>query len=213
MFCDYGCGNEYTHILKNGKKCCSISYQKCPALRKRNSNGLKKAHKEGRIDCSHFNGKRGWRKGKNALTDNRIGKSFDDIFSINSDSPSKYLKKIIINNNLKSHTCEKCGIKDSWQNEPITLELDHINGIRSDNRLINLRFLCPNCHSQTTTFKGRNIDKNKIKVDDKELLLALKNNNSIRKALIEVGMDPKGANYNRVYYIMGKYDIIIGNKD
>jgi hypothetical protein len=58
------------------------------------------------------------------------------------------------------HWCELCGLKDTWNGRPITLELDHINGDNKDNKYSNLRLLCPNCHSQTDTFKGRN-KKNK----------------------------------------------------
>ena len=45
----------------------------------------------------------------------------------------------------------------SWNGRPIPLELDHVNGRRTDNRLDNLRILCPNCHAQTDTYRGRNI--------------------------------------------------------
>jgi 5-methylcytosine-specific restriction endonuclease McrA len=54
------------------------------------------------------------------------------------------------------YKCAHCGIGDSWNNKKLTLTLEHINGIRDDNRLDNLCFLCPNCHSQTSTFTGRN---------------------------------------------------------
>lgn len=47
-------------------------------------------------------------------------------------------------------------------NKKITLQLDHINGINNDNRVENLRFLCPNCHSQTSTYTGKNTKKNKV---------------------------------------------------
>ncbi len=56
---------------------------------------------------------------------------------------------------LKQKRCEECGI-DSWMGQPVTLVLDHINGINNDNRLENLRILCPNCHALTETWCGRN---------------------------------------------------------
>jgi hypothetical protein len=51
--------------------------------------------------------------------------------------------------------CE-CGVGKFWQGRPITLQIDHTNGIDGDHRIENLRFMCPNCHSQTETFCGRN---------------------------------------------------------
>jgi hypothetical protein len=52
-------------------------------------------------------------------------------------------------------TCAMCGNAGEWQGKPLTLQLDHVNGKYDDNRLENLRWLCPNCHSQTETFAGR----------------------------------------------------------
>lgn len=51
--------------------------------------------------------------------------------------------------------CDECGTGDTWQGRRLVLEIDHINGNRWDNRLQNLRYLCPSCHSQTDTFSGR----------------------------------------------------------
>lgn len=56
---------------------------------------------------------------------------------------------------MKENRGERCGISD-WQSEPLSLQLHHENGDGTDNRLANLSFLCPNCHSQTDTYGGRN---------------------------------------------------------
>lgn len=68
---------------------------------------------------------------------------------------SNKLKKKLYDEGLKEPKCEKCGIVN-WEEKPLTLHLDHVNGDSSDNRLDNLQILCPNCHSQTTTYAGRN---------------------------------------------------------
>jgi 5-methylcytosine-specific restriction endonuclease McrA len=56
---------------------------------------------------------------------------------------------------LKPALCAICGIAD-WRGEPLSLALHHVNGDRLDNRVENLELLCPNCHSQTDTYSGRN---------------------------------------------------------
>jgi hypothetical protein len=68
---------------------------------------------------------------------------------------SRHLKTRLVEEGLLEPTCEDCGIC-TWNDRPLTLQLDHINGDRRDNRLDNLRLLCPNCHSQTPTYCGRN---------------------------------------------------------
>ena len=57
---------------------------------------------------------------------------------------------------LLGNTCSACKIKSQWNEMDLVLHLDHINGIPTDNRIENLRLLCPNCHSQTSTYCGRN---------------------------------------------------------
>ncbi|MFE2278402.1 HNH endonuclease signature motif containing protein [Streptomyces sp. NPDC059454] len=57
------------------------------------------------------------------------------------------------------HVCGECGIGDTWQGRRLVLEIDHINGDRLDNRQENLRYLCPSCHSQTSTFANRSRER------------------------------------------------------
>lgn len=78
----------------------------------------------------------------------------EDIFVVNGTFDRRILKRRLLAIGRKEQ-CEECGLKKQWQGKAISLQLDHINGIPNDNRLENLRFLCPNCHSQTETFAGR----------------------------------------------------------
>lgn len=65
-------------------------------------------------------------------------------------------KRRLLRDNILANECAVCGIKGIWNNQPLSLQLDHINGNNKDNSLPNLRLLCPNCHSQTETFAGKN---------------------------------------------------------
>lgn len=65
------------------------------------------------------------------------------------------LKKRLLSENILKNECSECGISE-WMGKPISLQLDHINGNKRDHSLINLRILCPNCHSQTDTYTGKN---------------------------------------------------------
>lgn len=80
------------------------------------------------------------------------------------------IKKYLLKFNLKDYICEKCGCGPVWDDMPLTLQLDHVNGDRNDNTLNNLRFLCPNCHSQTNTYCGRNNHKEPSKHELQKLL-------------------------------------------
>jgi len=64
---------------------------------------------------------------------------------------------------LKERRCEKCGQDEIWCGERLSLHLDHINGNHKDNRLENLKVLCPNCHSQTPTYAGKKTKKGRKK--------------------------------------------------
>ena len=125
------------------------------------------------------------------------------IFTTNCKHVRSILRRAIIKDNLLPYKCAICGI-DKWNGKTLSLEIDHINGINNDNRLENLRFLCPNCHSQTDTWRK---PKKRIVVTDEYFVKALQNHRNIRQALLALGLSAKGANYNRARELIHKYNI------
>lgn len=85
----------------------------------------------------------------------------EDVLIENSTYKRSNLKRRLISNSYLEYKChgKNCEITKEWLGSPISLQLEHINGIFNDNRLENLTLLCPNCHSQTATFAGK---KNKV---------------------------------------------------
>ena len=210
MLCEYGCGNEAQHELKNGKKCCSKSHNSCPEVRKKNSVGLKQAYQDGRkvVSDKVFGQNRGWSKGKTFLSDHRLKSSLDPnkIFIENCPYTPKVVRQLIFRSKIIDYKCAVCGI-DKWNEKEIRLQVDHINGKNNDNRIQNLRFLCPNCHSQTNTYCGKNINGRKPHIEECVFVDALKESKNIRQTLIKLGLTPKGANYDRARHLIEKYNI------
>ena len=80
---------------------------------------------------------------------------FDELLGPDTPRSRGHLKRRLLAAGLKENRCEDCGIA-RWHKRPLSLCLHHVNGDRHDNRLENLRLLCPNCHSQTPNFGSKN---------------------------------------------------------
>ena len=139
---------EFKTIVAN-----SFSYSDClRALGLGTSGGsstdvLKRRIQELGCSTEHFN------RGKSGAYQKY---TMEEILVEDSDYVSiSRLKARLVNEGYLEYKCSCCGINE-WLGKPISLQLDHINGNNRDHRIENLRFLCPNCHSQTDTYAGKN---------------------------------------------------------
>jgi len=213
MYCEYGCGNEAKFTNKSGKNTCEKYSAQCPALKEKNKDGLKKAYKTGkRLYVDHFGDKRAWSRGKNALMDSRVSRNGlmteDVIFCEKSTSTRTYVRKLLMDEG-RGNICEICKITN-WLEQPISMQLDHINGVSNDNRRENLRFICPNCHSQTETYCGRNVNKRKSDEREtpiKEWVEALKSEKNVYRALLKMNLCVSKKNYEKAIKIKEEYNI------
>jgi len=96
------------------------------------------------------------KNGRKWIHNNRPKIPLDDILVENSTYTNMTkLKKQLIKEGVLEERCGKCGVGSVWNGLPLVIQMDHINGKRNDNRVENLRMLCPNCHSQTKTYSGK----------------------------------------------------------
>jgi Zn finger protein HypA/HybF involved in hydrogenase expression len=118
---------------------------------------------------------------------------------------SSSLRNLIFKSNLFVLECSKCKIK-KWNGESITLEVEHKNGDHNDNSKDNLELLCPNCHSQTKTYRKKKIKEHKKNVTDFQILEILKKPNiiNINQVINELQMSNSGGNYRRLHEIIKK---------
>lgn len=97
------------------------------------------------IDYSHFR-----------LHTHVIKRTVDNVFIKNSTATQKVLRHWYIKGEYSDYKCSICGMQPIWQGKSLVLILDHINGCSNDDRLENLRWVCPNCNMQLPTTNGRN---------------------------------------------------------
>jgi hypothetical protein len=143
-----------------------------------NYNSLTSFIKSHNIDISHFNFKKPLK-----IELNFTKKGLEEILVKNSlYKSSNHLKSRLYNNQLKTRICELCGQNENWQGKKMSLILDHINGDRYDNRLENLRIVCPNCNATLETHcRGLNPKKNEKYNPRKKKCISDSCENMIRK--------------------------------
>lgn len=112
---------------------------------------------EGNIDISHM------KRISSQIHFTKSKTPLSEILVENSSYNRNHLKNRLIKEKLLINNCYECGLGGVWNGKPLSLQLDHINGKNNDNRITNLRLLCPNCHSQTETFGARNHKKISLK--------------------------------------------------
>ena len=144
-----------------------------------NYDKVKRLIKENNLDITHFLNRSDYMKKYN----NQDKKEMSEILVENSSYSRGSLKRRLINEFLLPYKCNFCGNDGSWFGKQISLILDHINGVNNDNRLTNLRLLCPNCNATLETHCGGNV-KNKKNIKEKKILTLthhIEKNKKLRK--------------------------------
>lgn len=201
VFCSKNCTNKFKRIKG---KADSVEATNCKTCGKEVQYYVSKPRQFCSIYCSNISrrkekNKKNWDgtrvKRDRWLADVKL-KKFDDL--MNTDFKllgfGRQRTRIIIEQQGK---CNRCNLHE-WMNEPIAIEIDHKDGDNKNNTRDNMEGLCPNCHSLTETWRGRNFESSVgEKVGDEELLVAINETKNIRQALMKVGLAAKGANYKR----------------
>jgi 5-methylcytosine-specific restriction endonuclease McrA len=184
--------NDIYNIIKNSKTIREVLIKLNKNDSSLNYKWFNKYVIDNKIDISHFLNKSEYMKSMHS--ENKLNKINDDfIFSNETKVARSVVKSRIISNNIIPYECKFCKNKGEWHGKKITLILDHINGISYDNRLENLRFLCPNCNSTLETHckghKGLIKDKQSKKPRRLELNSRIKLRKVVRPDKISLEKD------------------------
>lgn len=152
---------EFINIVKNSNSYSEVLHKLGYSYHSGTSYGkIKSRINELNIDISHF------------YKIEKINRNPDNIFIKDSTVTQSTLRRYYKKGNYTSYICSICGQKPIWQNKELTLILDHINGENRDDRLENLRWVCPNCNAQLdTTYRNKIIKKKYYCIDCKKEIL------------------------------------------
>lgn len=189
--CAYGCGQIGKYLNNSGTIMCDIISSKCPAIKEKNSNKISNLHKSGKNI--------GW---KLLPKDKRMGNLNKRFAEFGTPGKGQFKNALILE---RGHICENCKLSE-WMGIPITIELEHIDGNTNNNTRENLKLLCPNCHSQTPTWRRR---KNKYsknrRYSDEEMIASIKISKNMNECLKRLSLS--WGSGETILKIMQQYDI------
>lgn len=192
-FCHYGCGQKARFINGSKKLMCCERSNSCPAIRLKNSIGVSNSGRDYKLDYQNLSqevkDRMAWSRDKFTNT------SFEYEGTGNH-------KKFLIQE--RGHKCESCGLEE-WLNQKIALELEHIDGDNKNNIKENLKLLCPNCHSQTKTWRKRKTKGNNKKYSDDEMIEAIKSSPNLNFCLKKLNLS--WGSGQTIVRVMEKYNI------
>lgn len=200
------CKNEHDGLYGSGRFCSETCARGFSTKAKRNEINKKVSEKLlGQKRMPHIFSNEKWKK----IKEKRDATYREKLLNAEYDTlGSESLKKRII---LEQHgACNNCKLSE-WLGNEIPLELEHIDGNHHNNERSNLEALCPNCHSLTPTWRGRNKSNNinRGRISDEELLKTLVEKNfNMRQTLLSFGLAAKGGNYKRCHKLKREYEEI-----
>ena len=196
--CKYGCGSIANYKLKSGGFICSESSNSCETNKKLNSVGGKIAYSSNKRISAVERYKNLPQSKKNNMNHKK------DKRYANFEYNGKGQHKLALIDE-RGHMCECCK-NTSWMNKPITIELDHIDGDNKNNKKENLKLLCPNCHSQTTTWRrAKNPGKIVKKHTDEDMIKAIESSENLNQALVK--LDLRWGSASTLVKIMNDYKV------
>jgi hypothetical protein len=188
------CGKEHDGSYGEGNFCsskCSHSRTWTPEVNRSRSEKSRKAYSEHHEKYVTFR--------ENSQSAEAIKKRAAKILARSAATPFEDLgygskKERVVRE--QGGKCLICGI-DEWNGKPISLRLDHIDGVRSNNSRSNFRGICPNCDSQLPTYCGNKVGRSSEgRISDEQLLEALRTSETVSQALRKVGLsDSSGSRY------------------